>query len=337
MGSLYQGAKNAVEVCMGVKPNERVLIVTDKAQYEVGDALQKAALKITPHVSIIVLEDFGKSLENILPEQMKKLLPRLDVTFWATEGGEGETALRLDFINLINFAKKYVRHAHMPGITKQVMEQGMCSDYKEIYKFTNKLYEKIKDAKKIEVTTLSGTILNIEINPKWKWILETGMLHKKGDWTNLPAGELSAAPLNVNGRIVVDELGAWFDSKYGVLSPPENKGNIQVQINIKDSRADLNSIKCKNRKMKKDLLQYLKTDKNSSRVGEFSFPTNLEMLNNMLIGNVLQDEKARMHIAFGYPETGAKWKCKTHIDCLMKNCDVWADGRKIMENDRYLI
>jgi FlaA1/EpsC-like NDP-sugar epimerase len=50
MGTLSLGAKNAVEVCMGVKPEEHVLIVTDKATYPVGNALKAAAERITSFV-----------------------------------------------------------------------------------------------------------------------------------------------------------------------------------------------------------------------------------------------------------------------------------------------
>ncbi len=339
MGTMEEGARNAVEVCMGVKPNERVLIVTDKAEYEIGDVLRKAACKITENVSLVVLEDYGERPMKALPEQINGMIPKMDVTFWAAGDSEGEFPARKTFFTV---AGKYVRHAHMPGITKQVMEQGMCSDYNKIREFTNTLYETIKNARKIEVTNTSGTNLKIDLNPKWKWITETGIFHQKTKggklWVNLPAGVVYTAPFIVNGKIVIDELGDWFDKKYGVLSSPENKENTQVQIDIVNSRAGLKTVECKNQQLKKDLIKYLRTDKNSDRVGEIEFPTNLELLDKPLIGNLLQDEKARVHIAFGhaYIETGAKWECNTHVDCLMKACDVWADGRKIMENGKYL-
>ena len=50
MGTLYDGAKNAVEVCMGVKHGEHVLIVTDKSTITVGKALRRAAERVTPSV-----------------------------------------------------------------------------------------------------------------------------------------------------------------------------------------------------------------------------------------------------------------------------------------------
>ena len=58
-----------------------------------------------------------------------------------------------------------------------------------------------------------------------------------------------------------------------------------------------------------------------------------------LIGNMLQDEKARVHHAFGDPVgelTGADWHSRTHVDGLMEKCDVRVDGEKIMEAGKYL-
>jgi aminopeptidase len=47
-----------------------------------------------------------------------------------------------------------------------------------------------------------------------------------------------------------------------------------------------------------------------------------------------------VHIAFGDPYsdlTGANWSSKTHIDGLLKKCDIWADGKKILQATQYLI
>ena len=57
------------------------------------------------------------------------------------------------------------------------------------------------------------------------------------------------------------------------------------------------------------------------------------------IGNLLQDEKARVHIAFGDPyqdDTGAPWRCPTHIDMLLEECDLAVDGRTIMKKGNYV-
>jgi hypothetical protein len=69
MGTLSLGAKNAVEVCMGVKPGEHVLIVTDKGTYPVGNALKAAAERITNFVDMHVLEDYGTRPMMSLPKR----------------------------------------------------------------------------------------------------------------------------------------------------------------------------------------------------------------------------------------------------------------------------
>lgn len=43
MAELSKGAKIAVETCMGVKPNETVLIVTHPPRLRIAEALVKAA------------------------------------------------------------------------------------------------------------------------------------------------------------------------------------------------------------------------------------------------------------------------------------------------------
>jgi leucyl aminopeptidase (aminopeptidase T) len=109
---------------------------------------------------------------------------------------------------------------------------------------------------------------------------------------------------------------------------------------VVDSRVDFKTLECSNAQLKQELSDYLKTDENSNRAGEFALPTNVELLTKPLISNLLQDEKARVHLAFGNPYselTGANWQSETHIDGLIKKCDVWVDGRRIMIADKYLV
>ena len=103
----------------------------------------------------------------------------------------------------------------------------------------------------------------------------------------------------------------------------------------------IESIECEKRGVKEDLTSYLRTEKDSDKAGEFALPTNNYLMKLSLIGRLLQDEKARTHLAFGYPDpskTGADWgeELGTHVDGIMKNCSIWVDGRQIMKGDEYL-
>jgi len=74
MGTLFQGAKNAVEVCMGVKSGEHVLIVTDEGTCSIGNALKRAAEKVTPYVEMYVLEDYGTRPMTSLPKEIEEAI-----------------------------------------------------------------------------------------------------------------------------------------------------------------------------------------------------------------------------------------------------------------------
>jgi len=173
----------------------------------------------------------------------------------------------------------------------------------------------------------------LEFNKNWKWIPSHGIFHERGTWGNLPDGEVFTAPYNVNGTIVVAELGDWFAKKYGYLQE-------KISMEIKNSRINLDNVQCKDAELKKELLRYLKTDENSNRASEFAIPTNLYLMKMPLIGNMLQDEKARVHIAFGDPygsQTNADWKSSTHIDFILEKCDITSDGIEIMKEGKLLI
>jgi leucyl aminopeptidase (aminopeptidase T) len=58
LGTVDDGAHVAVEMCMGVVPGEHVLIVTDTFTLTVGEALRKAAGKVSPqNVRLVLVED----------------------------------------------------------------------------------------------------------------------------------------------------------------------------------------------------------------------------------------------------------------------------------------
>jgi len=331
LGTVDEGARVAVEVCMGVKRGEHVFIVTDSFTRKVGEALKEAAERVTPgNVKIAFLEDFGKRPLTSLPKPLEESIQSANVTFYAARSIGGELGLRMPFIKL---AKQYARHGHMPSVNEQLMEEGMCADYERISELTKRLHQQIATAGRARVTSPAGSDLAVEFCPRWRWKVCDGIYRKKGDWGNLPEGELFTAAWKAEGTVVADELGDWFSDKYGVLE------GSPVTIAVRDSRADLSSIECSNGELQREIVRYLETDKNSTRLGEFAIGTNTSL--KKLVGNLLQDEKFPcVHVAFGDPypdDTGADWESRTHVDAILKNATLWVDDRKLMENGRFLL
>lgn len=332
MGSLEEGARNAVRTCMGVKATDRVLIVSDKGQEQVGRAIQNAASSIvmSSNVKLFILENFASRPLTKLPEAIGQSLPWATVTFWAASSFPGELSVRGPFVRS---ATKNARHGHMPNITVQLMEQGMCADYEQVYELTHKIYELTKQASRIQVTNKLGLDIIVEFDKSWRWIPSDGRYHRIGQWGNLPEGETFTAPKRVDGHLVTNLLGDWFSEKYGNFDQT-------LSLDVRNSRIDFETIKCENHTLKEEFVSYIHTDENSNRASEFALPTNNLLISLPTIGNLLQDEKARPHIAFGDPyqhETGAPWSSKTHVDMLLENCDIVVDGRKIMQYGKYIV
>jgi aminopeptidase len=326
-----EGARVAVEVCMRVKDGEHVFIVTDSYTRSVGESLKDAAEKASPgNVKTVFLEDLGKRPLPSLPKQLEEFIRWANVTFYAARSIGGELGLRMPFIKM---AKQYARHGHMPSVNEQLMREGMCADYEKISELTKQLHQRVAKAKRARVTSPAGSDLVVEFSPTWRWKVCDGIYRMKGDWGNLPDGELFTAAWKAEGTVVADELGDWFSDKYGVLEESP------VTISVRDSRADLFSIKSSNGGLQREIVQYLKTDKNSTRLGEFAIGTNMSL--TKLVGNLLQDEKFPcVHVAFGDPypdDTGANWESRTHVDAIMKNATLWVDDRKLMEKGRFLL
>ena len=331
MGTLQEGARTAVEVCMSVRSGEHVLVLTDHATYDVGKAISDAADKVTNgNVKLLILEEYVARPATHLPKEILDLIPWANVTYYAAESKPGELAVRGPFIQA---AVKYARHGHMPSVTTELMETGMCADYHKISELTKKVENMVRAGRNARVTTKTGTQLEVEFNPTWRWKACDGIYPNKGMWGNLPEGEVFTAAYKANGPMVIDELGDWFSPKYGVLF------DTPVSLQVKDSRVDLSSVTCKNEQLRKEFLQYLQTDPNSNRLGEFAIGTNIFL--ERLTGNLLQDEKfPSVHCAFGNPypeETGADWESKTHVDGIMLKCSVWIDEKQIMADGKHLI
>jgi aminopeptidase len=333
MGTIKEGVKQAVENCLKIKANENVIIITDKETYMIGDALKEAIEKITDKIQFFIMEDFGPRPINF-PDVIGNAIRLADVSIYAAQGAEGELqTFRMAMIKAVD-ANPKLRHAHMIGITTEIMGDGMCSDYREIQRISKLVYEKVKNAREIRVMTEKGADFTGEFSPDIRWVISDGNI-QPGFWKNLPDGEVFTAPSSVNGAIIIDGcLGDFFTEKYGSIE------KTPVKIEVIDGRAIKDSITCDNKKLLHEFVKYLfEIDENSNRIGEFAIGTNTGL--TKLIYNLLQDEKfPGIHVAFGNPyptKTGAKWESKAHVDGVIKNPSIYVDGEIIMNKGKFCL
>ncbi len=328
-GLLEEGARNVVDVCLDVAPDEAVVVVTDQATYTVGRAIADAAGHHTDDVTLVDLDTLGERPMTEVPPELRELAEGVDVSVWAAASVQGELPMRMAYGDLV---RAHARHGHMPGVTEELMRTGMCADYDEVAELTVALHERLQGVEEVRVTGPHGTDLIATLDLDRTWIPDTGLLHETGDWGNLPAGEVFTAPATLEGHLVTSLLGDWFSEGYGPLEP-------RLELDIVGSRVDLDSIRGGPEGLVEDLRDYLTTEECSARVGEFALGTNLALREP--VGNLLQDEKIPgVHVAFGnpYPEqTGAGWSCSTHVDAIVPGASAWLDGAQVLDAGRYLL
>ena len=326
---LAPGARNAVRVCLQLKPEERITIITDEETRDIAAALQAEVEEIGSEHAVFLWEKYASRPSPHMPEPILEDLAQSQVSIFCAQSQRGELSARSEMTEVVD--RHRIRHAHMVNITPQIMCEGMRADFQDVDALSERLIQRARRSKRIRCTTPCGTKFEGEFSPKLKWLKTSGLI-SPDKWGNLPGGEIFTSPMNTNGRFVVDGVvGDYLCAKYGDLQ------ETPLTIEVRDSRiADL---RCDDKELLEEFRAYTSMDPNSNRVGEFAIGTNTACTH--VIGNILQDEKIPgIHIAFGHPyseHTGADWKSKTHIDCVGRDFDIWFDDEPVMRGGKFLV
>lgn len=326
---LIPGARNAVRVCLQLKPDERITIITDEATCDIAAALQAEVDEIGAEHAVFVLENYAPRPLAAMPQVILDDLAKSQVSIFCAQSQPGELVVRMQMSDVVN--RQHIRHGHMVNINRQIMLEGMRADFRAIDALSQRLIERARRTGRITCRTPAGTDFEAEFSPKLKWLKTSGIITPE-KWGNLPGGEIFTAPANTNGTFVVDGVvGDYLCKEYGDLH------DAPITIRVKDNR--IVDLACDHKELLEEFRAYTSTDENSNRVGEFAIGTNTAC--TRVIGNILQDEKIPgVHIAFGHPyaeHTGADWKSTTHIDCVGRNFDIWFDGEQVMKAGKFLI
>ncbi|MGA3186367.1 MAG: aminopeptidase [Bryobacteraceae bacterium] len=324
-----QGARNAVNVCLRIQPEEKVTLITDHACLEIAASLAAELDTLGAPYNTFVLEELAPRPLVDMPKAVLDDMETSQVSIFAVVAQKNELRTRMQMTDVVN--RRKIRHAHMVNIERRIMLEGMRADFEKVDALSVKVWEIATASHKVRARTAAGTDIVADLNPDYKWLKTSGII-SPNKWGNLPGGEVFTTPGEVNGTFVIDGVvGDYLCAKYGDLR--------QTPLTIHVEKNRLKDAACTNRELQEEFWRYTHTDENSDRVGEFAIGTNIGL--HGVIGNILQDEKIPgIHIAFGNPygaHTGAKWDCSTHIDVVGTKFDIWADDRQIMRSGEFLI
>ena len=302
---------------MGVRPGERVLVVTDAPLRTIGYAVFEAARELTTEVLLVEMTP-RQSNGAEPPAEVAALMTQVDVVLCPTSKSLTHTDSRRAA------SAKGVRVATLPGVTEEVMVRCMNADYTEIAARTSRICDLMRQTKVVRVTAPAGTDVTLPIEGR-EAHASSGLFRETGLWGNLPTGEAYLAPLEglSNGIVVVDGSMA----SVGMVDEP-------IRIVVQDGYAtDITGGASARR-----LVELLEPHgKDARTVAEFGVGTNDRAI---LTGVILEDEKVMgtIHIAFGDNKSmGGSVRVASHLDGLIKQPTVWFDDRKVMEGGRLLV
>lgn len=303
---------------LGVETGDLVVMVYDLKTNDVADLLTTAMkdLGVAPVGFVMEAMEDQRPLTTF-PKSVYDAMGKAQATiFIGTSYPEGDELNNFRMPMIGRMKELGLRHGHSPGMSLDLLRMGMNAPVDELDAFTNRVAEIVEESRTCTVTTELGTNLEVEFHPDWHWKKDSGKV-VPGIMQNLPCGEVFTTPFRIKGLMVAD--GSMGD-KWGIIEHP-------ITIKIEDSRVV--KIACEDSELVEELWEYFKRGENGDRVGEFALATNL-WIRRVLIGNLLQDEKADLHIAFGHPyedDTSCDWKCDSgHLDFLVPDATVIVDN-----------
>ena len=315
MSDLHAAARTAVSQCLGARPGEKLLVITDEPLREIGLALFDAGREAGCEpilCEIVPRRNSGEPPPEPLPEFWK----RFDLFLAPTSRSLTHTRARKEA------SEAGVRGATLPGITRDTMARCLAADYREVARRSEHLAQILTRGKTARVTTAAGTDITMSIEGR-EGIADTGLLTGKGAFGNLPAGEAFLAPVegSAEGVIVVD--GSIGDS--GVLREP---------ITLIVRQGAVTEIRGAQAEPLRRLLD--PHGPPAYRIAELGIGTNDQA---RIVGNVLEDEKVMgtVHIAVGNNAfMGGTIDVPSHHDGVLRSPDLLVDGVAVMRAGKLL-
>ena len=306
----------AIRDCLGARPGERVLIVTDRHLRPIAAALHRAAEELGHDVLLVEMLPRRSNGEEPPPE-VAALMAQFDVVLCPASTSLTHTDARRAA------AAAGARIATLPGVTEDIMIRCMNADYSRIAARTHRLCALLGGTRAVRVEAPGGTAIVMPVEGR-RPHASTGLFRERGQWGNLPTGEAYLAPREggSEGVVVVDGSMAGIGMTAEPIRIVVEKG-YATRITGGASAARLASLLDRHGREARNL-------------AEFGIGTNDRA---QVTGVILEDEKVMgtIHIAFGDNRSmGGSIRVPSHLDGLVLRPTVWFDDRRIMADGQLL-
>ena len=312
-----KSAEIVLKKCLGLKNNEKLLIVTDSKLYDIAKMFFDGAKKITNDVKLINIPISPVNGTEPSEEVAKEML-NYDAELLITSKSLSHTKARK------NASDKGARIVTMPGITVGTIKRTIDIDYSKLEKLHKKIADVMDKGEYVRIKTTLGTNISFSINDRKSFGRDSGLFTRKGAFGNLPTGEIFIAPVEgtANGTFIADASFAGI-------------GKLEKPIKIYVENGYVVKIEGDKAEVLDEVLDSV--GKEARNIAEFGIGTNDKA---KITGNILEDEKVigTCHIALGNNAGfGGKINVQLHLDGIIKKPTIWVDNKKIMENGKFLI
>jgi hypothetical protein len=182
------------------------------------------------------------------------------------------------------------------------------------------LLERLMPAKRLHITTESGSDLEVTLDPKHRWISNRGMA-RPGAIAILPAGEVATFPAAISGKLVAD-----FAFNVNAITRRDARlGDNPVTIWVEGGRAV--KAECADPAVSRFIEECFSTHC-SYNVGELGFGTNFSVTDAIPLNSHINERRPGVHLGFGNHNQDLNtvaYKCPVHLDLIARGGMVWVD------------
>jgi leucyl aminopeptidase (aminopeptidase T) len=314
---------------MNISSGEKVLLITDQSMLQVRERLMAEILASDAgQVWSYVLSDAERPLLEY-PPLLHQVAAQVDaaMVFYSQVPPE-ETPGRLAFWRTCR--ENGTRVGYGTQIDDSILENELSADYQKIAAITLRLKEHLQGRNQVHITTPLGTDLACSISGR-DIKEDTGLIHRPGQFGNLPAGECFVAPLedSAEGVLIVDKSFPEL-----VVSKPVRlifeKGRVAAVEGGAEARELLRRI---------EYGEQLPNGENCRVIAELGIGTNPRA---RLTGNLMTDEKVMgtVHVAIGdnaSPSYGGVNAAPIHIDGVVGQPTLVVDGETLIKEGAFLV
>ena len=312
MDAMPKGIQSLLGAITLLKPEEKLLIITDDQKFEIGHTLYQWASQVYDTTLCVMPPRAAHGAEPT--DLIAGAMLQADVVFVATTMSMFHSRARRAAVQT-----GHTRYVNMVDYIPQMFyEGGLTADFEEITRVLDRICPHFQGSI-FELTAPGGThlICGVEGRPA---IIDYGRSFRAGQSSSPPNAEIALGPVEgtANGVIVVD--GSIPHPLINLLEEP-------ITLRVKDG-----SITEITGGRQADIFREILAAYNDERVyniGELGLPVNPL---NKVCGLMLVDEGAygTLHIGIGNNLSfGGHVEAPVHIDLVIRDVTCKIDGREI--------